>query len=169
MAKKQNISDTILNKFNKPQFQPGAAVCFYWMGRIQYGYVTTIGVFSTWYNRAIKLGIRVVLNMRGKRPNITQDTSTSQPLRHSDQTSSLDASKSSLTPEQLQQYLLTPEGQTMKAEMTIRVADQMLETLAQKSQKQDPNDLAATWMISLALLECTVALQKNQKFLENQS
>jgi hypothetical protein len=57
----------------------------------------------------------------------------------------------------------------MKAEMTIRVADQMLETLAQKSQKQDPNDLAATWMISLALLECTVALQKNQKFLENQS
>jgi hypothetical protein len=57
----------------------------------------------------------------------------------------------------------------MKAEMTIRVADQMLETLAQKSQKQDPTDLAATWMISLALLECTVALQKNQKFLENQS
>jgi len=42
MAKKQNISDAILNKFNKPQFQPGAAVCFYWMGRIQYGYVTTI-------------------------------------------------------------------------------------------------------------------------------
>ena len=42
MAKKQNISDTILNKFNKPQFQSGAAVCFYWMGRIQYGYVTTI-------------------------------------------------------------------------------------------------------------------------------
>lgn len=42
MAKKQNISDAIQNKFNKPQFQPGAAVCFYWMGRIQYGYVTTI-------------------------------------------------------------------------------------------------------------------------------
>ena len=128
-----------------------------------------VGAFNTWYNRAIKQGIRVALNMRGKRPNITQDISTSQPLRHSDQMSSLDASKLSLTPEQLQQFLLTPEGQRIKAETTIRVADQMLESLSQRVQNQNPDNLAEKWLISLALLECTTVLQRNQKFLENQS
>jgi hypothetical protein len=40
MAKKQKISDKLQEKFNKLQFQPGAAVFFFWMGQKQYGYVT---------------------------------------------------------------------------------------------------------------------------------
>jgi hypothetical protein len=40
MAKKQKVSDKIQAKFNKPQFQPGDAVFFFWMGQKQYGYVT---------------------------------------------------------------------------------------------------------------------------------
>jgi len=39
MAKKQKISDNLQNKFNKPQFQIGDAVCFSWLGTKQYGYV----------------------------------------------------------------------------------------------------------------------------------
>jgi hypothetical protein len=37
---KQKITDAIQKKFDKPQFQPGAAVFFSWMGQKQYGYVT---------------------------------------------------------------------------------------------------------------------------------
>ena len=40
MAKKQKVSDKIQAKFSKPQFQPGDAVFFFWMGQKQYGYVT---------------------------------------------------------------------------------------------------------------------------------
>lgn len=36
---KQKISDKLQAKFNKPQFQPGAAVFFSWLGTKQYGYV----------------------------------------------------------------------------------------------------------------------------------
>ena len=37
---KQKITDAIQKKFEKPQFQPGAAVFFSWMGQKQCGYVT---------------------------------------------------------------------------------------------------------------------------------
>jgi hypothetical protein len=37
---KQKITDAIQKKFDKPQFQPGAAVFFSWMGQKQCGYVT---------------------------------------------------------------------------------------------------------------------------------
>jgi hypothetical protein len=37
---KQKITDAIQKKFDKPQFQPGAAVFFSWLGQKQYGYVT---------------------------------------------------------------------------------------------------------------------------------
>jgi hypothetical protein len=37
---KQKITDAIQKKFDKPQFQLGAAVFFSWIGQKQYGYVT---------------------------------------------------------------------------------------------------------------------------------
>ena len=37
---KQKITDAIQKKFDKPLFQPGAAVFFSWMGQKQCGYVT---------------------------------------------------------------------------------------------------------------------------------
>lgn len=37
---KQKITDAVQKKFEKPQFQPGAAVFFSWMGQKQCGYVT---------------------------------------------------------------------------------------------------------------------------------
>lgn len=37
---KQKITDAMQKKFDKPQFQPGAAVFFSWMGQKQCGYVT---------------------------------------------------------------------------------------------------------------------------------
>lgn len=37
---KQKITDAVQKKFDKPQFQPGAAVFFSWMGQKQCGYVT---------------------------------------------------------------------------------------------------------------------------------
>jgi hypothetical protein len=37
---KQKITDAIQKKFDKPQFQPGAAVFFSWLGQKQCGYVT---------------------------------------------------------------------------------------------------------------------------------
>ena len=40
MAKKQQVSEAIQNKFNKPQFKPGDAVHFLWLGQKLYGYVT---------------------------------------------------------------------------------------------------------------------------------
>ena len=40
MLTKQKISDKLQAKFNKPQFQIGAAVLFSWLGQKQYGYVT---------------------------------------------------------------------------------------------------------------------------------
>lgn len=40
MAKKQQISEAIQNKFNKPQFKTGDAVHFLWLGQKLYGYVT---------------------------------------------------------------------------------------------------------------------------------
>jgi hypothetical protein len=36
---KQKISDKLQAKFNKPQFRPGDAVFFSWLGQKQYGYV----------------------------------------------------------------------------------------------------------------------------------
>lgn len=39
MAKKQQVSEAIQNKFNKPQFKPGDAVHFLWLGQKLYGYV----------------------------------------------------------------------------------------------------------------------------------
>ena len=40
MAKKQQVSEAIQNKFNKLQFKPGDAVHFLWLGQKLYGYVT---------------------------------------------------------------------------------------------------------------------------------
>jgi hypothetical protein len=37
---KQKITDAVQKKFEKPQFQPGAAVFFSWLGQKQCGYVT---------------------------------------------------------------------------------------------------------------------------------
>lgn len=37
---KQKITDAVQKKFEKPQFQLGAAVFFSWIGQKQYGYVT---------------------------------------------------------------------------------------------------------------------------------
>lgn len=39
MAKKQRVSEAIQNKFNKPQFKPGDAVHFHWLGQKLYGHV----------------------------------------------------------------------------------------------------------------------------------
>jgi hypothetical protein len=39
MAKKQRVSEAIQNKFNKPQFKPGDAVYFVWLGQKLYGHV----------------------------------------------------------------------------------------------------------------------------------
>ena len=40
MAKKQNVPETILKQFNKPQFKVGDPVFFSWLGSKKYGYVT---------------------------------------------------------------------------------------------------------------------------------
>ena len=40
MAKKQNVPETILKQFNKPQFNVGDPVFFSWLGSKKYGYVT---------------------------------------------------------------------------------------------------------------------------------
>ena len=42
MAKKQNVPETILKQFNKPQFKIGDPVFFVWLGSKKYGYVTAI-------------------------------------------------------------------------------------------------------------------------------
>ena len=39
MAKKQNVPETILKQFNKPQFKVGDPVFFSWLGSKKYGYV----------------------------------------------------------------------------------------------------------------------------------
>lgn len=42
MAKRQQISDKLQTKFNKPQFRIGDAVFFSWLGQKQYGHVIRI-------------------------------------------------------------------------------------------------------------------------------
>ncbi len=57
MAKKK-VSDKIQAKFDKPQFQPGDAVFFSWLGQKQYGHVTKIKKSSWGIQYTVENGVK---------------------------------------------------------------------------------------------------------------
>jgi hypothetical protein len=84
----------------------------------------------------------------------------------SDQKSLRDAFKMPQNQTELQQFLSTPEGQVLKAQYSIRMAEEMMQTTVEKMQKLEKHDLASQMLFHLALQELTEVLQKNQKFLQ---
>ena len=57
MAKKK-VSDKIQARFDKPQFQPGDAVFFSWLGQKQYGHVTKIKTKSWGIQYTVENGVK---------------------------------------------------------------------------------------------------------------
>ena len=93
------------------------------------------GAFSIWLNRMIQ-GIRAAFQSRGIKQRIQQDASTSMKQDLLDKMNSRDAFKPDIQAH-IQSFLQTPEGQKMKAEASLRVANTYLQQILKQSNHPD--------------------------------
>ena len=120
-----------------------------------------VGVSCIRLNRMV-LSILAAFKLKRIKQRIQQDASSSTIQDPLVILNSRDASNPAITA-QIQKYLATPEGQKMKAEATITIADEYLKQLAEKLQS--PMSIPERMMHHLALQECVIILQKNEQIL----
>ena len=61
----------------------------------------------------------------------------------------------------VKEFMNTPEAKRLRSEMTVQAAEEMLIPISEKMQSLEKSDTANRIMMSLALHECTKAIQKH--------
>ncbi len=128
-----------------------------------------VGGFNILWNRLRVLSIRVGLKLRGKRLSITQDASTLKTLDPLGKNLLSNASKTMLSPEQLQQFLSSSIGQRIKARAIVTYSEEIMMKLVEKIQTVDPQETAQIWTLNLALMETINTIHQNEEFLNPNS
>lgn len=119
-----------------------------------------LGAFNIWLNRIIQ-GTRAAFRSRGIKQRTQRDALTLMRQDLLDDMKSRDESKPDIQA-LMQSFLQTPEGQKMKAEATLQVANAYLQKILIMSQ-QPELDLKQKMLLNLALMEVLQQLEKNEK------
>ena len=125
-----------------------------------------IGVFNTAYVLIIQR-IRAAFKSKDTEPVTKLDASSSKRQIVSELMNLRNELKPGQEHIQIQKFLDTPQGQKMKAEAVIQTSEHLLVPLIEKLN-QTPNDQPG-WrmMFSLAIMECSENIQKNEKILNS--
>jgi hypothetical protein len=71
--------------------------------------------------------------------------------------------------QRISEFLKSPEGQKLKAGMTLKAADEMMLKILERLNQIEKNDLANQMLLHLALRELAETIQQNEKVLQTQS
>jgi len=163
---KQKVTNAIQQQFNKIQYKPGDAVFFTWLGMKKYGYVirtkeTNWGVQYTIDSEGTKYPCGIQIK--------THKTSYTTGCINHDETRALGQQElvTRIQPDtqaHIQKFLETPEGQIMKAEATLQLANGYLHRIVTELN-QPELDLRQKMLLNLALMECMETIQKNEEIL----
>jgi hypothetical protein len=123
-----------------------------------------VGAFNTWLNRMIR-GIRVAFRLRGIKLRIQRDASMSTKQELLDKMKSGHASKPDIQAH-IQSFLKTPEGQKMKAEASLQIANAYLHQILKQSNQPELT-IREKMLLNLALMEIMQELEKNEKILNS--
>ena len=123
-----------------------------------------LGEFNTWLNRIIR-DIRAAFRLRGIKQRIRQDASISMKRDLLDEMKSKNASKPDIQAH-IQNFLQTPEGQKMKAEASLQVANTYLQQILKQSNQPDLT-IREKMLLNLALMEILREMEKNEAVLNS--
>jgi hypothetical protein len=125
-----------------------------------------VGVFNTWWRHIKSVVTRVAYKFQASRQNTMLDTSSS---KKPDQFETMNVLTESQRQQHISEFMKSPEGQRVKAELTLKAADEMMLKILQRLNQIEKSDLASQMMLHLALREMTETVLRNEKLLETQS
>jgi hypothetical protein len=109
---------------------------------------------------------RAVSASKASKPHMKSDSFTSKTPNNSDPQNADEDSSQQEIANRLTQFLTTPEGQKLKAQMTIKQANQLMIPLLEKWMQTPNEETAQRMLLSLALMECHQAIEKNEALLK---
>jgi len=131
-----------------------------------YALKKVIGVFVTLFNRLAALVTRVAYASMAYLRRIALGLFFSMKPKNSEQNVLPKSLTETEQQSKLQEYLNTPDGQKLKAELVIHQANQMLIQLLEQYMKQPAENTAERMMLGLAIIQCQEMIEKNQSLLK---